>query len=200
MAAADAKIRAFTAIEIGDGVRGAAAALIGRLREIPLRVSWVRPENLHVTLRFLGEIEQDRFTQYAEQVREGIAGTSTFEATMRGVGAFPNARRPSVIWAGLESQGESLGHIHEIAECAARSVQLPAEVRVFVPHITLGRVRRGSASADITKCLDAEKGFEAGAFTVEAVSLFSSELTPQGAKYTRLHRLTLNGICGARDL
>jgi len=199
MAAADAKIRAFAAVEIGDGVRDAVAALIGRVRAIPMRVSWVHPENLHVTLRFLGEVDRDQFTQYAEQVREGIAGTCAFDATVRGVGAFPNTRRPSVIWVGLESHSESLGRIQEIAERAARSVQLPAEERVFIPHITLGRVRRGSASADITKYLDAEKDFEAGAFAVEAVSLFSSELTPQGAKYTRLHRLTLDGICGARD-
>lgn len=200
MAASDAAIRAFAAIEIGDAARDAIASLIRRLRAIPSRVSWVRPENLHLTLRFLGEVDAARIEAYAARVRGEIAAIPAFEATVRGVGAFPNARRASVIWAGAESTDDALGQMYSIAERAAQAAGLPAETRPFVSHVTLGRVRRESRSVDVSRYLEQERGFDAGAFTVGAVSLFSSELTPHGAQYKRLHRLTLDGIRGTRDV
>jgi 2'-5' RNA ligase len=105
-----------------------------------------------------------------------------------------------VLWAGVEEDAAILPRLAKIAERIARGAGLPPEDRPFVSHVTLGRVRREGNAHDLERVLSAERGVDAGAFTVEAVSLFSSELTPQGARYTRLHRLTLDGLSSARSL
>jgi 2'-5' RNA ligase len=193
-------IRAFAAVELDGPIRDAVAALVNRLRARPFRVAWVRPENLHLTLRFLGQIDSERVEAYAALVRDEAARLTPFVARVRGIGVFPDARRPSVVWTALGSETNTLQEIYEIVERAARSIGLAPEYRAFAPHVTLGRVRRESPAIDLAPILEVEKDFDAGAFTVEAVSLFSSELTPQGARYTRLHRLNLDGLRGARDL
>lgn len=200
MATTDARVRAFVAIELGDAARVAAARLIDRLRPMPARVSWVRAENLHVTLRFLGEVSGDQIETIAAHMQPELTVQHPFSAAIRGLGAFPNARRPSVIWIGYEDTDNAATGISAIAERAARGIGLVPETRPFVPHVTLGRVRRESPKSDISAFLEAESRFDAGAFTVDAVSLFSSELTPHGARYTRLHRLTLDGLPSARGV
>jgi 2'-5' RNA ligase len=200
MAAADARIRAFAAIGIGEAARVLCAQLIQRLRPMPARVTWVRPENLHLTLQFLGDVSADQIATFAAQLRPELALLSPFEATLRGVGVFPNPRRPSVIWAGFESANDEAAVIHPIVARAAGAIGLAPETRPFAPHVTLGRVRRESQKGGVLASLEPENPFNTDAFTVDAVSLFSSELTPQGARYTRLHRLTLDGLSRARGV
>ncbi len=200
MAAPEARIRAFVAIEIGDTARVACAQLIERLRPMPARVAWVRPENLHLTLRFLGDVSEAQIEPFVDRARSEIHAHSPFEAVLRGVGAFPNPRRPSVIWTGFESEGNTAATLNAITESAARTIGLESETRAFVPHVTLGRVRRDGPKSNIAAHLEREQDFATDAFTVDAVSLFSSELTPQGARYTRLHRLTFDGLRRARGV
>lgn len=200
MASAEARIRAFAAIEIGDAARAACAELIQRLRPMPARVTWVRPENLHLTLRFLGDVREDQIANFAAQIRPKLALLAAFDATLRGVGVFPYPRRPSVIWVGFESANNAAAVVQPIVERAAGAIGLAPETRAFVPHVTLGRVRRESQDGGVFAALESANPFNTDAFTVDAVSLFSSELTPQGARYTRLHRLTLDGLSRARSV
>ena len=200
MAPAEAHIRAFVAIEIGDAARAACAELIQRMRLMPARVTWVRPENLHLTLRFLGDVSEDQIATLAAQIRPELALLASFDATLRGVGVFPHPRRPSVIWTGFESANSDVAAIQPIVEHAASAIGLTPETRPFVPHVTLGRVRRESQKGGVFAVLESVNPFATDAFTVDAVSLFSSELTPQGVRYTRLHRLTLDGLSRARSV
>lgn len=200
MAAAQARIRAFVAIEIGDAARDTCAQLIDRLRVMPARVTWIRPENLHLTLRFLGDVTEAQITTVADYMRPMLAARPSFAAVLRGVGVFPHPRRPSVIWNGFESADNDALAIQRVAEHAAGLIGLAPETRPFEPHVTLGRVRKESQKGGVFDVLLRENPFATDAFTVDAVSLFSSELTPQGARYTRLHRLTLDGLPRTRGV
>lgn len=193
MATADARIRAFAAIEIGEGARAECAALVQRMRSMPARVTWVRPENFHLTVRFLGDVTPDQIAAYAKILRPEFSRLPAFEAWLRGVGVFPHPRWPTVIWTGFESAESDATAIQSIAERAACAIGLAAETRPYAPHVTLGRVRKESQKGGVFTRLTEVNPFTTDAFTVEAVSLFSSELTPHGAQYTRLHRLTLDG-------
>jgi 2'-5' RNA ligase len=182
------------AIEIDAGTRSAITDLLGRFRaELP-RISWTRPENAHLTLRFFGEVVPEFIEGFAIQLRPFAARMQPVGARVSGVGAFPNARRPSIVWAGMEFDGDGITRLQQASENIARQLGLPPETRAFVPHVTVGRVRRDAPHAHLTAALQRESRFSANAFTVDAVSLFSSELTPQGARYTRLHRFTFDGI------
>lgn len=194
MADVEERIRAFLAVEPSDAVRQAIGRLLHRLKDLPGRVSWVRPENVHLTLRFLGDVDRLFVHTYIERIAPDIAEFIPFTARIRGLGAFPNPRRPSVIWVGLETDGDALHRLQQVAENAARSLGLEPEMRRFVPHLTLGRIRRAVPGLDLRDVVLKEQGFDGGAFEIGSVALFSSELSPQGARHTRLCELTFNGI------
>ena len=186
MARAEDTLRAFLAIELSDDVRTSLAALIGRFRKVPSKVSWVRPENLHLTLRFLGDIDRASLERLAEGLAGPLQEVESFPVAVRGVGAFPDPRRPEVIWAAVARPPEPLMEAQALVEAAARAAGLEAEAREFLPHITLGRVRNRRAAPGLIEAIDREKDLEIGEFTVRGVSLFSSELTPHGAIHRKL--------------
>jgi len=196
VAQADESIRAFLAVELDDGVRTAIAELVQRLRRDPPGVSWTRPENIHLTLRFLGNVSATFIEDYAARLRPAALRLSPFTAQIGDVGAFPNARRPSVIWVGMSFADDALRQFQQEAERLARDLGLVPETRRFVPHITIGRLRRRRPASNIASVLSREAAFSAGAMTVDGVSLFSSQHTPQGTRYTRLYRLTFDGDRG----
>lgn len=149
----------------------------------------VRAEQVHLTLRFAGELDPGA----AEALRAGLAGaaaaTAPFEATVRGVGAFPKRRDPRVVWAGLAPSGE-LAALHERVEAAAVAAGLPAERRRFRPHLTLARLRRPDARA-VGAWLDRHAELAEPPFAVGELVLFASELRPEGARHRVLDRWAL---------
>jgi len=194
VAQTEERIRAFLAVELDDNVRPAIGDLVRRLsRKLP-NVSWTRLENVHLTLRFLGDVTPAFIEDYVAKLRPVTEPMIPLAGTVGGVGAFPNARRPSVIWIGMQFQDVGIQSMQAEVERLARDAGLAGETRRFAPHVTIGRVRRGRPHVDVSPILEHEASFAAGAMTVDAVSLFSSKLTPQGAQYTRLHRLTFDGL------
>ncbi len=184
-------VRAFLAIEPSDEVRASLAALLGRFRRLPAKVSWVPPENLHLTLRFLGDMDRGSLERLAEGLAGPLGEVEAFRLCAGGVGAFPNARRPGVIWVGITEPSAPLFEAQSIVEAAARAAGLEAEKRDFRAHITLGRVRNRRPGPQLIECIAGEKDFEAGEFAVCAVSLFSSELTQQSAIHRKLKEFPL---------
>jgi len=178
-------LRAFIAIELPEPVKEALGALSRRLQRPGERVTWVRTERIHLTLRFLGEIDQEAIVKLSAILSDAYAGMAPFALSVKGVGAFPNVRRPSVIWAGI-GPVDGVQAAHDAAEQAARTIGLPVENKAFRPHLTLARIRDRRAASALTARLEAERGFVGGEFTVGRVSLFSSELTPKGPIYRRL--------------
>ena len=185
----DETIRAFIAIELDDGVRSALARLTRALRERPGgdRVRWVRPENLHVTLRFLADIASERVPSIAGRVRQAAAGQPGFRMHLGGVAAFPSARRPRVVAVEVGPR-EPLEQLAEAVERAVVNEGLEPEPRRFQPHLTLGRVgarARPPVTAPVTA--------EGESLDVSEIVLFRSELRRDGAIHTPLERIALGG-------
>ena len=182
-------IRAFIAIELDDGVRRAAAAAARALREGPGgdRVRWVRAENLHVTLRFLGDIESARVSPLARDLREAVADLRGFQMQLGRVGVFPSARRPRVVVIDVAPR-EPLEQLAEAVERAVVENGLAPEKRRFRPHLTLGRAS-GRTLPPVTAPVTA--GGES--LLVDEIVLFRSELERSGAIHTPLERIALGG-------
>ena len=179
-------MRVFIAIELPESVRSRIAALVGRLRESGARVSWVRPENMHLTLRFLGEADPEPVERLEHILSDAYKATPAFALQVQGTGAFPNTRKPSVIWVGVGPLEGPLMQVQDAAEAAARAIGLPPEKKAFHAHITLARIRNARAARPLMERFEEERDFDAGEFSVASVSLFSSQLTPKGPIYARL--------------
>lgn len=184
-------MRTFVAIEFSDAVRSKLCELGARLRRSGANASWVKPEHLHLTLRFLGEIDESLAGRICDLLLLKYAGLRIFELTVQGVGAFPAIHKPAVVWAGVSPLEGGLEEAYRHADAAAGEIGVAPEGRPFHPHATLARVRQPSRLQALVTAIEKERSFNAGGFTVRAVSLFRSELTPRGSIYTRLQEFPL---------
>lgn len=178
-------MRAFIAIELPETAKRALAGLVDRLRPIGVRASWVKPEALHLTLRFLGDIDDATAERIRAALREGYADAAAFPLHIKGVGAFPNLRRPNVVWAGVELS-EALAAAQAVAERAAQAAGLDPERKAFRPHLTVARIKDPAAGAALAAPIEAEGDFDIEPFLAGGVTLFSSRLTSQGPIHSRI--------------
>lgn len=189
-------LRAFVAAELPADLLKALAAVQAELSRRGLRVRWTRPGNLHLTLKFLGDLSVDRVPIAAAAVCATAAEHDAFELTAEGLGVFPGMRRPRVLWAGLSGAGAELAQLQQGLEERLLAAGFPREAREFHGHLTLGRFGEapGGGAAGILPAY-AEKRF--GRFEVREVVLFQSDLQPRGAVYTALARAPLRGATRA---
>jgi 2'-5' RNA ligase len=177
-------MRLFVAVFPAPEVQRAAASVIESLRWPGDGVSWVKPDNLHYTLRFIGEVGEDGARRVAEAARESVQGRHAFEAVFGGVGAFPNARRARVIWLGMTGGAADLVSLARGLEDALAKRGFERESREFSAHLTLGRVRepREDWTAKLTTARVPEG--QALRFRVERVVVVQSTLSPKGSIYS----------------
>jgi 2'-5' RNA ligase len=161
------------------------------LRPLATGVSWVAPANLHLTLKFLGDVEEARMETISTALAAAAARAAAFEMVVRGLGAFPSATRPRVIWAGVAADPASLPSIARAVEEMLGAAGFPAEARPFAGHVTLGRVRVPRRDPALGQMLTGAEGEVFGAFRVERVSLMRSDRSPRGSRYTELAGLPL---------
>jgi len=196
-------IRTFLAVELDGVLRGSLARLQEELkrslqkRTPAVRLQWARPEAMHLTLKFLGSIEERQVSEIQEAVRLALHGRRPLTLVAGGVGVFPDVRAPRVLWLGLSEESGSenaLSPRQDIRELAAAVDQalgllgFPVEARPFQPHLTLARIKE--RSREVGHALG-ELGIlhttsPLGRLDVRAVALMKSELTPSGSVYTRL--------------
>jgi 2'-5' RNA ligase len=148
----------------------------------------VAAANLHVTLKFLGQIEAARVDPIAEAIAAVVARTSVFELGVRGLGAFPSPGRPRVVWIGLEPAAPLAALAGEL-DGALGTLGIPRESRPFAAHVTLGRLREGRRNPALAGAL--ARPVDCGRLVVTRVSLMRSELHPRGARYTELTSVVL---------
>jgi 2'-5' RNA ligase len=185
-------MRTFVAVEIDDAVRRRAAGLIDRLRAEVEGVSWVAPQNLHLTLKFLGEVDDARLPEVCRAVQAAVAAVGPFDFEVRGLGAFPRVQRPNNVWLGGGAGTEALAGLADRVESALKKLGFPREGKAFQPHLTLGRVRRGGPAATaLARRIAENASFNAGQSRIREVVVFSSQLSPQGAIYTPVCRALL---------
>ncbi len=187
-------IRTFVAIEASPTVRQRAVALIDVLREAPAEVKWVAPENMHLTLKFLGDIDFGKIPEVCELVKRAVAAVAPFELEIRGAGAFPNPTRPGTVWIGADEGAEQMEALFKPVEKAVRRLGVRREPRRFHAHLTLGRVRRGGPGVEaLGELIRQQSDYEAGRMIVRGVKVFSSELRREGPLYNVLGSASLGG-------
>ncbi len=185
-------VRTFVAVEINSDVRDRAAALIERLRAAAADVKWVDPHNLHLTLKFLGDVPSNEIPRVCEAVRRGAAKVEPLRLEVRGAGAFPNAGRPRTLWLGVGDGEAEMIELHKQIEDALAKLGYRKEHRRFHPHLTIGRVRRsGPNVSDLGNLIGQNADFLAAQVTVAKVVVFSSRLATSGPTYEALSRAKL---------
>lgn len=182
-------MRAFLAIELPEDVRASLGQAVVRLRKsLGGRLTWVRGENLHITVRFLGEVPETTLDTFSESVSGSAKALQPVPLRIGGLGVYPNARRPKVLWSGAAGELEQLLSFQAQCEQAARICGLDPEKRPWSPHVTLARFRESPQKSALQSALDTFADYEAGEFLVPGVTLFSSQLTPHGAAYTPIRK------------
>ena len=194
-------IRCFAAILLADTVRDAVAREVDRLRPLSRAVAWVPGENLHITMRFLGEQPDARVTDAVEALHEAAEGSVPFDLALGGLGGFPSLDRPRVLWVGAVAGAADARRLqHQVADALDRR-RFGREERDWHPHVTVGRVfdeprwRREGAPA-VRAAIQAAPAPVFGSFTVSAISLVRSQLGRGGARYTPLATVALSGSPG----
>jgi 2'-5' RNA ligase len=173
-------VRIFLAVFPSAQAQAAAAALIERVRQPGDGVSWVKRDNLHYTLRFMGELGESGLGRVIEAAREGAAGHPAIGAVLGGAGAFPSARKARVLWLGLAQGGEAFTALARAVEQALRGRGFEAADHPFRPHLTIGRVRE--RDADWSERL-AGLAAEPVPFPVDRIAVVQSTLSPKGSIY-----------------
>jgi RNA 2',3'-cyclic 3'-phosphodiesterase len=189
------KIRSFIAIELPQEVRQALASLQAKLKSagnIPVR--WVDPGSIHLTLKFLGDIDSGSTNKIAETMAEASSVIHPFNIAVSGTGVFPNPARVQIVWVGLTGELERLNQLQKRIEDGLELLGFKAERRPFTPHLTIARVR-DYASLDTRKQLGQliiKTVFDAKCvITVNAVHLIKSQLTREGPIYTKISTIEL---------
>lgn len=181
-------MRLFVAVNFPADLRDAVwtAAEPARRGSPPIR--WVGPDGVHVTLKFLGEVADERFEALRDALGRAAAGIRRFTLELAGGGVFPGAARPRVFWAGIAADPQ-LELLQHAVEREFAPLGFPTEARAFRPHVTLGRAERDAAPGDLRRAAEriAAAAF-AGSALVETVDLMRSRLSPRGASYEAVHR------------
>jgi 2'-5' RNA ligase len=189
-------LRTFIAVELDKELLGNLVALQDRLREqvAPRSIRWVRPEGIHLTLKFLGETRPDQVEAVKVALDRAASEVRPFAFTVGGTGCFPNTRRPRVIWVGLYEPAGTLSRLRDAVESHVAPLGFPTEKRPFRPHLTLGRVQRYASKSEVREIGEVIAASEIGnldEMRVERVSYIKSDLRPGGAVYTTLHEAQL---------
>jgi 2'-5' RNA ligase len=174
-------MRLFAAVPVAEPAREEIVRVLGTLRAEPWPVRWVGDEVVHITLKFFGEVRDERLDVIAEALRLASAGARSMTLRLGSLGAFPTERRPRIIWAGIEAHPEFTA-LRERVENAADAIGFAREGVPFVPHVTLGRVREGQRlPADALRNPASAIGSQS--FQADQLVLYESLLTSAGPRY-----------------
>lgn len=184
-------VRAFLAVDVASTARAALTALQNELQPSGGSWRWVPPENLHLTVRFVGAVEPAALDALSATLRRAVDGCRPFRYRLSGGGAFPSSRRARVVWVGVSPVPDELTHLHGVVEHAVREHGFAAEARGFNPHLTVARVKVPDES--VALLIKTLRGSELGETAVSELVLFESELSSGGARYRAVHRFRLNG-------
>lgn len=188
------RTRTFIGVEVGNDVRATATALQQTLAEAGADVKWVEPQNLHLTLLFLGEVDDRELHAVSRAMADAVAGEPPFTLRASGVGAFPNLRRPKTVWAGIADGSAELVRLHGLLEQSLLDLgAYRREDRPYSPHLTLGRVKSEADGQALAPALVKHADWTGGRATVGEVVLFASDLRREGPVYTVLARGPLAG-------
>ena len=189
------KIRTFVAVDIDESVRRRAARLIELLAASVGNVKWVEPQNMHLTLQFLGDVPQTDVHEVCLAVQRAVTACAPFSMSLLGAGAFPHAGRPSTVWIGVDDGAQQLKTLQRCIQQKLKPLGFPPERRAYHPHLTIGRIRRGrvTGGAQLAQGLRDQQSFDAGRSMVDQVIVYASYLERTGPSYQAMSRIGLPG-------
>jgi RNA 2',3'-cyclic 3'-phosphodiesterase len=185
-------IRSFVAFNLPSDIIDHASGLQSDLKARGLKLRWVRPRNIHLTLKFLGDISQAMIADVGDALGRACRGTAPLALTVQGMGVFPSIKRARVLWIGLGGQVEALQFLYSRIEEELAELGLAREKRGFKAHLTLARMKGPVAPGDLSAAMEATGNYEPRPFRVRRLILYKSDLRPQGAVYTPLVEIDLN--------
>ncbi|MBN1831890.1 MAG: RNA 2',3'-cyclic phosphodiesterase [Deltaproteobacteria bacterium] len=181
------KIRSFLAFELPLEVETVVTRVSDELRKSSLDAKWVKPENIHLTIVFMGDIEADKIPAIKEEIREACLIYDAFDISLKGLGCFPHTRKPRVIWIGLDGDLERMSSFRDALQECLIPFGIKEEKRGFKPHLTLGRFREPRrTNSEELELLSRYGNVTSPVCSLMQLCLFRSELKPGGARYTRL--------------
>ena len=184
-------MRAFVAVTTSADLHKVCNTLAEEGRGLLMR--WVRPESVHLTLRFWGDLRTDAIPAVCEGLRRAAETSAPFPAVVRGLGCFPNSDRPRVLWMGLEDPRRQLLHLRQQIDESLAAVGVPAEEKPFRPHLTVARARKGPGRGKLDAFLESHKNQTFGHVAVSGFHLMRSDLSGKGAVHTCLQSFPLQG-------
>ncbi|MCL4503565.1 MAG: RNA 2',3'-cyclic phosphodiesterase [Deltaproteobacteria bacterium] len=184
-------IRCFLAIDLPEDLRPQLALVQGELKKSQADVRWVPPGNIHITLKFFGNVTDAEIPNIVAAAREVAMGQAPLTLKVTGAGAFPSVRSPRVVWLGLGGDMLPLAQLYQRLEKAFAALDYPPETRAFNPHLTLGRVRSPEGRAQLSRAIE-KLVVDWPPFPVREIILFQSVLSPKGSTYTPLEVIKLS--------
>lgn len=189
-----AALRTFIAINVPPAVLDTIARIQNRFKSLGLHASWVKPGNIHLTLKFLGDTDPDRIPGIQITLTETLASLARFQLSLDSAGVYPDTNNPRVLWLGLKDREGTLETLQTGIEKALEQIGFPREQRPFSPHVTLARIKSPRGKKELKSELDAlnRQGITPHPFDVGEIQLYESQLTPKGSIYTVLANFKLN--------
>lgn len=166
--------RTFIAIEVGSPAREVVLRLLKQLSSELSGVRWTQPDQLHLTLKFLGDIDNRTLPEVCTQMRAACDGIEAFSVALQGLGAFPKNKPPRVLWTGIEQGAEQLAVLHQRLDSSLSNLGAPADNRGYAPHLTLGRINRGADQNEIATRLERDAATHFAQFDVNELQLIAS--------------------------
>ena len=179
-------MRAFICFKLPERLISSIGRIQVSVKQYGLKIRWVRPENIHLTIKFLGDIKWSEIDGIGRLIKETAMDFTPLLLSAQGIGVFPNLNRPRVIWIGISGQIEELIGLQKMLDNKLRIIGFPKEKRPFKGHLTIGRIKGSIDSNKLSDVLNQINRFAASPFSVDKIYLMQSDLKPLGAVYTRL--------------
>ena len=184
-------IRCFVAIEIPETIQNQLARIQGTLRNQIEKASWVKPGNIHLTLKFLGDVDPEDLASIGERIEEAAIRRRSFSLRIGGLGAFPNFVRPRVIWTGVKTGGEHVCALAQDINVALSYCGFAHDSKKFNPHLTIARLKERIDLRPYTNQYRQYDRIHGAEMSVKTISLIQSQLHPTGAIYSTLQSYSL---------
>jgi 2'-5' RNA ligase len=187
-------VRAFVAVNLDPALRDVLAGIQERLKATRADVGWVKPENLHLTLKFLGSVERQRLEAAADALSAAVRGYGSFRFVLGGLGAFPQPRAARVVWIGVPEGADRLAGLADRIDETLQPLGFPPEARPFTPHLTLGRVRGPGRREQLATALTSMPVGTVGGMQLSRIEMMQSDLRREGPRYSVLYSFELGSV------
>ncbi|MDI6731093.1 MAG: RNA 2',3'-cyclic phosphodiesterase [Candidatus Margulisbacteria bacterium] len=185
-------MRVFISIELNNTIKKKIGCLMDQLKKEPAPVKWVKVENLHITLKFLGWVDDQKIDSLVHIVADAVSGARRFKAKFENLEFFPNEKRPRGIWIGITEGTDQLNSLAGRLEEKLLNAGDKSETREFNPHITIGRVKENSGLEKLKQKITKLHALKFGKLLIEKISIMKSTLTPKGPVYERIKAIGLD--------